>query len=276
MKWAVLLLVICSVALFASEVVTLGGEGVLFQSADIKFNGLPLTMETNLWNVKSYEGQITLTFDGQKVEFSADMSNIVLQNPDSWVHGYPEVYYGYKPWAGHNSGENRLPIKVKDLPDFYVTLDYNVWYENNLPINLAMETWITKDPTQTSVTSGDAEIMVWLYNNILMPGGDKVDEFTTEVEINGEVKQTTWEVYYAPWGWDYVAFRITEPLQQGKVKLNVKDFVDKTKEIIEKHGRIENFDEMYLCDWEIGTEFGDPNTTNAKFGWTFNELIIEW
>nr|AFM44667.1 Xyn-Glu [synthetic construct] len=245
-------------------------------ATDISFNGFPVTMELNFWNVKSYEGETWLKFDGEKVEFYADLYNIVLQNPDSWVHGYPEIYYGYKPWAGHNSGVEFLPVKVKDLPDFYVTLDYSIWYENNLPINLAMETWITRSPDQTSVSSGDAEIMVWFYNNVLMPGGQKVDEFTTTVEINGVKQETKWDVYFAPWGWDYLAFRLTTPMKEGKVKINVKDFVQKAAEVVKKHStRIDNFEELYFCVWEIGTEFGDPNTTAAKFGWTFRDFSVE-
>jgi len=271
MRWAVLLMVVFSTLLFSSEVV-LTSVG----ATDISFNGFPVTMELNFWNVKSYEGETWLKFDGEKVEFYADLYNIVLQNPDSWVHGYPEIYYGYKPWAGHNSGVEFLPVRVKDLPDFYVTLDYSIWYENNLPINLAMETWITKSPDQTSVSSGDAEIMVWFYNNVLMPGGQKVDEFTTTVEINGVKQEAKWDVYFAPWSWDYLAFRLTTPMKEGKVKFNVKDFVQKAAEVVKKHStRIDNFEELYFCVWEIGTEFGDPNTTTAKFGWTFRDFSVE-
>jgi len=32
---------------------------------------------------------------------------------------------------------------------------------------------------------------------------------------------------------------------------------------------------MYVTVWEIGTEFGDPYTTEAKFGWTFSNFDIE-
>ncbi|PLV60338.1 endoglucanase [Thermotoga sp. KOL6] len=271
MKWGIFLMLVVSTFLFPVEVV-LTSVG----SADIAFNNLPLTMELNFWNIQSYEGETWLKFDGEKVEFYADISNIVLRNPSSWVHGYPEVYYGYKPWAAHSSGVDFLPIKVKDLPDFYVTLGYSIWYENNLPINLAMETWITRQPDQTSVSSGDVEIMVWFYNNILMPGGNKVGEFTTTVEINGVPTQTTWDVYFAPWGWDYIAFRIHSPLQEGRVKINVKDFVQKAEKILSLYStRVQNFGEMFFNVWEIGTEFGDPNTTAAKFGWTFNEIAIE-
>jgi len=28
------------------------------------------------------------------VEYYADIKNIVLKDKNSWVHGYPEVYYG--------------------------------------------------------------------------------------------------------------------------------------------------------------------------------------
>jgi len=118
--------------------------------------------------------------------------------------------------------------------------------------------------------------MVWFYNNVLMPGGQKVDEFTTTVEINGVKQEAKWDVYFAPWSWDYLAFRLTTPMKEGKVKFNVKDFVQKAAEVVKKHStRIDNFEELYFCVWEIGTEFGDPNTTTAKFGWTFKDFFVE-
>lgn len=258
------------------------GSAVLLTSpglAEVEFRGLPIVLEFNFWNVRSYNGNALLKFDGEKVLFEADLYDIVQVDPNSWVHGYPEIYYGYKPWSGKGVSSDvlKLPRKVNDLPDFHVVLEYSLWHEERLPFNLAVESWITREERPRAVTVGDVEMMIWLYNSILTPGGDRVGTLQVEMEVNGEVVETLWEVYYAEWGWDYLAFRLTTPLREGKVVLPVKPFVEKTKEVIRefsKMKRVSNFDEMYFENVEVGTEFGDPRTKESRFGWEIREFSI--
>ncbi|MGB9857478.1 MAG: GH12 family glycosyl hydrolase domain-containing protein [Dictyoglomaceae bacterium] len=251
-------------------------------SGDVITKNLPLTLELNFWNIARYEGDTWMAFykEEDTVEYYADIKNIVLKDKNSWVHGYPEVYYGYKPWAAHGTSIEKLvlPKKVSEFPDVLFNLKYNVWYERNLPINFAMETWITKDLYQKTVNPGDIEMMVWLYANKLSPAGKKVAEVKIPIIINGNQKDITWEVYFSPMSWDYVAYKSKENIIQGKVKIPIKNFLKHLRTVIANNSSritVEKYDQMYVNVWEIGTEFGDPYTTEAKFGWTFSNFEIE-
>lgn len=249
---------------------------------DVKTKNLPLTLELNFWNIATYEGNTWMAFYEKEdmVEYFADIKNIVLRDKNSWVHGYPEVYYGYKPWSAHgNSIEKlRLPTKVIEFPDVYFSMRYSLWYEKNLPINFAMETWITKEPYQKTVTSGDIEMMVWLYANRLGPAGRKVAEVKIPIVLNGKEKDIIWEVYYSPGTWDYITYKSKENLIEGEVKIPINEFIKNLRTVISNNSRRitpERYDQMYVTVWEVGTEFGDPYTTEAKFGWKFSNFNIE-
>jgi len=78
--------------------------------------------------------------------------------------------------------------------------------------------------------------------------------------------------------WDYVAYKSKENILQGQVKIPINEFLKHLRTILANNpSRItpEKFDQMYVTVWEIGTEFGDPYTTEAKFGWTFSNFDIE-
>ncbi|MGC9002033.1 MAG: GH12 family glycosyl hydrolase domain-containing protein [Dictyoglomus sp.] len=251
-------------------------------SGDVITKNLPLTIELNFWNIAKYEGNTWMAFykEEDAVEYYADIKNIILKDKNSWVHGYPEVYYGYKPWSAHGNSIEKLvlPRKVLEFPDVLFNLKYNIWYERNLSINFAMETWITKEPYQKTVTAGDIEIMVWLYANRLSPAGRKVAEVKIPIILNGNQKDIVWEVYFSPGSWDYIAYKSKENIIQGEVKIPIKDFIKHLRTVIANNSsRItaEKYDQMYVTVWEIGTEFGDPYTNEAKFGWTFSNFNIE-
>ncbi len=249
---------------------------------DVKTNNLPLTLELNFWNIERYEGETWMAFYKQEdtVEFYADIKNIVLRDRNSWVHGYPEVYYGYKPWSSHGTSIEKLilPIKTSEFPDVYFGVKYSIWYEKNLPLNFAMETWITREPNQNSVSSGDIEMMVWLYANRLGPAGRKVSEVKIPIILNGVIKMITWDVYFNSGSWDYVTYKSKENIIEGEVNIPIKEFLKNLKDIIKSNSSritLEKYENMYVTVWEVGTEFGDPYTREAKFGWSFSNFNIE-
>lgn len=150
--------------------------------------------------------------------------------------------------------------------------------KETLPINFAMETWITKEPYQKTVTSGDIEMMVWLYANRLSPAGRKVAEVKIPIILNRNPKDIIWEVYFSPGSWDYIAYKSKENIIQGEVKIPIKEFIKHLRTVIANNSNritAEKYDQMYVTVWEVGTEFGDPYTTEAKFGWTFSNFDIE-
>jgi len=249
-------------------------------SGDIKTKNLPLTMELNFWNIATYEGETWMAFyeKDDAIEYYADIKNIVLRSPSSWVHGYPEVYYGYKPWSSHGISLPKLPlpVKVSEFPEANFVMKHSLWYEKNLPINFAMETWITKTEKPNTVTNGDIEMMVWLYANNLGPAGKIVDTAKIPIILNGKEKELIWDIYFSPGGWDYIAFKSRENIKEGEVKIPIKLFLVKLKDVISKYSsKVTDYDNMYVLDWEIGTEFGSPYIKDAKFGWIFSNFDIE-
>lgn len=274
MKWRLIFLFCFVVSLFGldkKEIVLTEPSFTNFQAKNI-----PLSMELNFWNMDSYQGKTYLKYDNlaDVVEFFADLSNIKQKNPSGWVLGYPEVFYGFKPWISNGVSVDKwmLPVQIKDLPNVVFKFGYEIWYKDNLPINLAMETWITKEKYPSSVKEGEVEIMVWLYYNVLGPAGFKVGEVEIPIKIDGKEKKMSWEVWYAKMSWDYIAFRPVIPFDKAIVEVSIKPFVLKTREILSNYServKVADFDKMYFEVWEVGTEFGSPTTTNANFGFKF-------
>ncbi|AJG41198.1 endoglucanase [Thermotoga sp. RQ7] len=244
-------------------------------TADFRWNDMPLSMELNLWNVERYTGTVVMRFDGERLTFNGDVEDLSAREPERYILGYPEFYYGYKPWENHAAEGTKLPLPVSSVKFFTVDLSFEIDHMPSLPLNFAMETWLTRKKYQTEASIGDVEIMVWFYFNELTPGGKKVGEYTISFELNGEKTRGTWELWHAEWDWDYLAFRLKDPVRKGRVRFNVKDFLDVAGEYLSGSTRVKDFDDLYFTVWEIGTEFGSPETKSARFGWTFNDFSID-
>ena len=68
-----------------------------------------------------------------------------------------------------------------DLYNFSIESPY-------LPLNFAMETWLTRNKYQTEASIGNMEVMVWFYSNKLTPGGEKVGVSEIPYTLNGSEK----------------------------------------------------------------------------------------
>lgn len=248
-----------------------------FANSKITLDGVPLIMELNLWNVKNYKGETKLAWKDNVVSFYCDMKETTLLNPPSWVWAYPEVYHGYKPWSGNQTSSPvlKLPKKFGEVQGFSVEIEYNLSHEKELPMNFALESWFTTKQYPNTVTRGDAEVMIWTYYNGMQPAGKKVGEITLTTVINGKEMDTTWEIWYQPMAWDYVAFRLTKPICEGKIRLPVYKLYKKAKEVLmEQSDRISSLDELYLEDLELGSEYGSPNITKARLDWELTMFRI--
>jgi len=164
-------------------------------------------VSNNVWG--SGAGQQCLDIDLESSYFKLAMST---HNSTS-VAAYPFIYKGQH-W-GNRTGEawNPFPIKVGELDTAPFTWSVDttgvqgVW-------NAAFESWFSL-PTTTDPTGG-AELMIWInHGGGAGPGGSRVDT----VEIGGH----TWEVYYALWGWNYIAYKLVPAANE--VNLDLKDFV---------------------------------------------------
>jgi endoglucanase len=245
---------------------------------------LPMNMQLNFWNIEKYDGTTWMKFTkaNDAVEFFADLTNITPKIREQGVLAYPEVFYGYKPWDSTGISDKRfpLPAKISTLADLRFAFKYSFWYADSLPINFAPEIWLTKTEKPRKVTAGDAEIMIWLYADAQKPAGAIVDSFSSVIVFNGVKKEIKWSIYFASFDWDYIVFQASENLpKEGKIELPIKPLITKTKSVVTKNSskiKSEDYDNMYMVDFEIGTEFGyPPTTTAAKMGLKFSDFTVK-
>ncbi|HCZ05847.1 MAG TPA: endoglucanase [Thermotogae bacterium] len=248
-----------------------------FSTARIDLSGVPFLMELNLWNLKSYEGEARLVYKDGVVDFWCSIEEATLLNPSSWVWAYPEIYHGYKPWAGKRTDSPilHLPERLKSVPAFSVEIEYELSHDENLPVNFSLESWFTRRQYPRSVAQGDAEVMIWIYHNNLKPAGKKVGEVPIFMFINGIEVPTIWEIWYALMDWDYVAFRIKNPIREGKMRLPVFEFFREANKVLSRYSkRVSSLEELYLEDLELGSEFGSPHVTKASLSWTLRRFVL--
>jgi len=247
-----------------------------FSNSLINFNETLLTMELCLWNLENYQGKAQLVYENGEIKFSCDIEKPSIIDPTKWVWAYPEVYYGYKPWAQNGLSQDflLLPGKIKKLPNFSLEIEYNLRAPRWLSLNIALDMWVTKEKYPTLVKNGDVELMIWLYNNRLKPAGKKVDEFSSQMSVNKKLIRADWEIWYEKMEWDYVAFRLKKPIVGGRIILPITELIEKARKfLLKKYGH--NIDEMYLEDIEFGSEFGNPFIPKASFNWTLKVFKIK-
>lgn len=232
-------------------------------------------MEINAWNIKSAYGKASMVYDNNtgKFSYSQNLSNIVIKDPKGWVLGYPEVYYGNKPWNGNRAtdGEVLLPEKVGNLNNFSITLNYDIQHAKGLPVNLSLDSWLTKDKWRsTGIYSDEVEIMVWLYYDYLQPAGSKISEISVPIIVNGKYVDATFEIWQGYIGWKYIAFKIKDPIKAGEIRIPFLPFINEVKNIVIPN----DYNSLYLEDVEVGTEFGSPNTSSANLSWVLSKFFL--
>lgn len=225
-------------------------------------------MQINMWNLKNASGRAEMSYCNGAFAYSQDFTGIVEKNPNSWVAGYPEVWIGYKPWAGLSTPGTSFPLVVSDVLKSNITIEveYEVTVpDQTLPFDFAFDIWVTKTPYQRSVGSGEQEIMIWLYHQQLNPAGSQIGVVTIPIFINGSLVNATFKVFkQQSMPWEYVAFVLDPPLRSASMAFKLADFVRAASSIT----ALQNYNNMWVDDVEIGSEFGSPSTTEASFKWT--------
>ena len=225
-------------------------------------------MQINMWNLKSASGSAEMSYCGGAFSYSQDLVDITEINPGSWVAGYPEVWIGYKPWAGLGTPEPPLPLTVSDVlkSNITISVEYKVDIPDpSLPFDFAFDIWVTKTPNQRSVGPGEQEIMIWLYHQQLNPAGTQIGEVVIPISINGRQIDATFKVYKQPsMPWEYIAFVLDPPLRSASISFRLADFIKAASNATS----LQNYYNMWVDDVEIGSEFGSPSTTKASFRWT--------
>ncbi|HEQ72182.1 MAG TPA: hypothetical protein ENN69_06815 [Spirochaetia bacterium] len=169
---------------------------------------------------------------------------------DGRVKAYPEIIYGFKPWASRSTND-ALPIRVNNIGD--ITVAYDITSTATHDYNLSFDIWVTKEqrPTPQNITH---EVMIWLDQKDLLPVGELVETVTLGGEeydfYAGNVSQGTWQ---------YLAFVKKTPEYKGDTKINL--FFD----YLVKKNYVKP--EQYLASIEFGNEVvaGSARTTFQNY-----------
>ncbi|MCS7374900.1 MAG: hypothetical protein NDF56_07970 [archaeon GB-1845-036] len=233
-------------------------------------------IEINPWNLRSVHGYANMTYIFSKgmLQYYQEISDPVPVYQDILVFGFPEIYYGNKPWNRFMAldGPIPLPSKVINLNDFQLTLNYSLEHNQNLPINLAIESWFTREKYRVNgVFPGEIEMMIWLYWHNLSPAGSKIGELTIPLEVNGKNVMNTFEIWYANMTWHYIVFRIKNSIRNGFIRLDYSPFINEISNIIGN-----KFKELYLEDVEVGVEYGESSVRIEMINWRLYEFTLEY
>jgi len=231
-------------------------------------------LEINPWNISSADGDAKMYYDNSNgvTTYIQNFSNIKQQNAGGYVLGYPEVYIWNKPWNGNYvDGWSKLPAKLNELKSLNVEASRKYEHPSNLSCDFAMEGWFTKNKFQkTGVGNGEVEMMVMWYRNIQGAAWNKVWTTTIPVELNWKLQNITFDIYKANIGWDFVTFipQNYKDFKNASIKFDILDFAKQAEKYVPQ------IKDLYLEDWEFGTEYGTPSTKTAKLAWQITKFKV--
>ncbi len=199
LKWIIIIIALFSSILRAQTAYLCGKEDA------IKVLDGEYIVYNNIWG--SGAGEQCIDVDG--VDFTVSLST----HNSTGVAAYPCIYKGYHHW--HSETDNSgMPIKISDIGSVPITWDIEgtnaggTW-------NAAYESWFSQSGHADPANGG--ELMIWInYAGSATPGGTKVGSLNIE--------GYNWDVYYADWDWNYIAYRITNRV--NSVSFDLKPFID--------------------------------------------------
>ncbi|NPA98707.1 MAG: hypothetical protein GXO43_04945, partial [Crenarchaeota archaeon] len=210
-----------------------------------------------------------------KAETNLDLEK--LEMPRWKVVGFNEIIYGLKPWGmppWHKIPSTlKLPMKIKDLPEITMTVQYTI-NRTNTGLDLAYDIWIKQENKTDGVHPGDVEIMIWLYHEHVHPAGRQVATITLPTKINGTITDTKWQIWIYPHmgtGWLYIAYVIENPIRKGEVTVNLTKILSYTAKLVQQILG-EKLGEMYMMSIELGTEIFYNKQIHVE--WTMTKYII--
>lgn len=244
---------------------------------DLNKDGLTdFVIETNLWNIERSDGFLKMVSNDETLlSVEIKLKNVVQIDPHRWVHAYPEIWYGAKPWNKLGPTDDswiKLPERLEKMHDFSTTVDYSIMFEDaKLPYNFALETWLTRNLNRKGVSTNEVEIMVWLSHRNLNPAGIKVAEMKLPVILNGIETTLLFSLFRADMNWEYFAFIVKEPVEKGGITFRWSFFLKKAMEF----SKIGDWPDLYFTVIETGTEFGSPGYSNVQLAWVLKKLKLE-
>jgi hypothetical protein len=161
----------------------------------------------NIWGSGAGVGEQCIEFDPSRSYFKVIVST---HNNGSSVAAYPAIFKGCH-WGWCTTKDNPMPVKLSEIE----SAPFN-WAVTTTGVsgtwNAALDLWFNDNATGTDY---NAELMIWIdYHGGATPGGTQ----RATVDIGGY----TWDVYFAVWNWNYIAYRIVSPVDS--VSFDLRDF----------------------------------------------------
>jgi len=209
-----------------------------------------------------------------------------------FILGYPEVIYGYKPFGRLESAQDArltLPLRIADFPQLSMETAYRIddAADPNLPLDLAFDLWLTKDPRPDSIRKGDIELMIWLFHRNLKPAGVFLKDSRAAIptQVQGETRALPWAAYLSnvdsPTRTSILVSFVLDingeatqsdgGISSGLVAVSLKAIFDQmVEEVVRNVGWSRDYVRgLYVNDIELGTEFGS-RSDRASFSWTLS------
>lgn len=230
-----------------------------------------VTLCTNLWNLSSFKGKISIGKVGKSINTSVDIHDIKTKR--NTIFAYPEVMLGRNLVGREVNTLSKpkiiFPIKVETLlsKDFYLDMGFkiNKTTIEEMPFNISFDFWLKQDPNSDDMPkNGDIEVMIWMYRHLQKPIG--VSERLAIIKSNSDRdSKTKWEIYEGTGNvWETISFIIDNKSQKrhNVFHINLKDFLNAVAAV--SHNKIS---ELYLMGIELGSEFGTPELKVAQIDW---------
>ncbi len=239
-----------------------------------------------VWNMKSADGYVNMTYDGPTLNVVVNMTNFHKITPSIDVNGYPGIMYGQECWfpfAGHTveSPLLELPAPVESLPQTESCLSYSLWLKDGSIDDFSYDIWMSQDPNTTYLKFPDVEIMIWLYHQEEITSKYFVNEgnFTVQGIVNGTPENLTFAVYVLPHtgsgdGWIGVYY-VSQQEMEGKVTVPLTTMVQSSFPFMEKifHNLDEN--SYYLDGIQVGMEFNNDSVGTSLMGYSLYNWTIQ-
>jgi cellulose 1,4-beta-cellobiosidase len=162
-------------------------------------------VQNNVWGASTAQTLHVNDQTGAFIVVESDHSSSTSGSPAS----YPSIFRGNH-W-GTSTNNSGMPVQVSSVMSVNTSWDINVVTSGAW--NCAYDVWLHQTGDYTGGSPNGAELMIWInWLGPIQPGGSQV----ATVDIAG----ATWEVWFAEWGWNYIAYRRTTKATSASFDLN--------------------------------------------------------
>lgn len=153
-------------------------------------------VQNNIWNGASNSQCIQVDTTTGAFTITKAENSLGTSGPPA---SYPSIFRGCH-W-GKCSPASELPIQVTMLAS--VTSSWNITTVSSGAWDAAYDIWLSPSQNTSGGYNGGAEIMIWLNSRGVQPAGSRIATVS--------LANATWEVWYTFMGWNYIAYRRTQP-----------------------------------------------------------------